>query len=171
MQAAPSALWHVQRRPHGRMLAWVLVLGILLASASALLVQMLMLQPDPITGGIVGGLLGLTLVGTLCHGSAARVERGARLVYSLRGHDTVVVDLRRVTGFRFIETGALAGIAVECPLDALTFLNRKGVTRRQCEACERNLGAPLILEFLRREDLDPLLQAWQRSLADDDRLR
>lgn len=170
MQAVPPALWHVQRRPHGRMLAWVLVLGVLLATASALLVQMLMLQPDPITGGIVGGLLGLTLVGTLCHGSGVRVERGARLVYSLRGHDTVVVDLRRVTGFRFIQTGVLAGIAVECPLDALTFLTRKGVTRRQCEACERNLGAPLILEFLRREDLDPLLLAWQRSLTDDMRL-
>lgn len=166
MQAAPPALWQIQRRAHGRMLAWVIVLGVLLATASALLVQMLMLQPDPVTAGAVGGLLGLGLVGTLYQGAAARVERGARLVYSLRGHDTVAVDLRRVTGFRYVQTGVLSGIAVECPLDALTFLSRKGVTRRQCESCAQHLGAPLVMEFLRREDLDPLLLAWQRSLTE-----
>ena len=166
MSAVPSALWFVQRRPPGRMLAWVIVLGLLLATASALLVQMLMLQPDPIIGGLVGGLLGLILVATIFHGSGVRIEHDARLIYSLRGHDTVCVDLRRVTGFRFISTGVLSGIAVECPLDALTFLTRKGVTRRQCETCEHHLGAPLILEFLRRDDLDPLLDAWQRSLAE-----
>jgi hypothetical protein len=168
MQAAPPALWQIQRRAHGRMLAWSIVLGVLLATASALLVQMLMLQPDSITAGVVGGLLGLALVGTLYQGAGVRIESDARLIYSLRGHPSVAVDLRRVTGFRFVQTGVLSGIAVECPLEALTFLSRKGVTRRQCEACVQHLGAPLVMEFLHREDLDPLLSAWRRSLAHAD---
>jgi hypothetical protein len=166
MQADPPALWQIQRRAHGRMLIWAIVLGIVLATVSALMIQMLMLQPDPIIAGVVGGLLGLALVGTLYQGAGVRVEHDARLIYSLRGHPSVVVDLRRVSGFHFVKTGVLSGIAVECPLEALTFLSRKGVTRRQCEACAQHLGAPLVLEFLSREDLDPLLSAWQRSLTE-----
>lgn len=150
------------------MVIFVVLLGVVLAIGSALLVQSLMLQPDPISGGLVGGLLGLALVATLMQGSGVRVERGARLVYHLRGHDSVAVDLRQVTGFRLIKTGVLAGIAIDCPLAALTFLSRKGVTRRQCLACQKNLGAPLILEFLRPADLPPLLIAWRRSLSGDD---
>lgn len=164
MQAAPPALWQIHRRPHGRMLAWVVILGFVIATVAAVMVQMLMLQPDRITGGIVGALLGVTFVGMLCQGAGTRVEAGAKLVYALRGHDCVIVDLREVTGFRWLQTGPLAGIAVDCPLDALTFVSRKGITRRQCETYLQRLGSPLILEFLRPEDLPPLIDAWHRSV-------
>ena len=159
-----TVLWQVQRRPHGRMLAWVLVLGFLFACGSALLVPMLMTTPDPVLAAATGLGLSLVLVFSLCQGSTVRVERGARLIYALRGQDCVAVDLRRVTGFRYIATGALSGIGVEVPLDALTFLSRKGVSRRQCEATAKHLGAALVLEFLRPEDLEPLCLAWKASL-------
>ncbi len=162
--AGGSVLWQAHRRPHGRMLAWVLGLGFLLAAFSTALIRSLMIVSDPLLGGAVGGAVGLFLVFSLYQGSSVRVERGARLVYSLRNHDCISVDLRRVNGLRHVSTGVLAGIGLACPVDALTFLSRKGPSRRHCEATHAHLGLALILEFLRPEDLEPLCAACKASL-------
>ncbi len=166
--AADSArvLWQIHRRPHGRMLAWIVILGALLGGGSATLVSCLLIDHDPLLATAVGAGLGLFLVLSMLHGSRVRVERGGRLLYALRGHDCVAVDLRRVTAFRQVQTGVLSGIGVEAPLDALEFLSRKGVSRAQCESLQQHQGVALVLEFLLPTDLDPLLVAWQASLAE-----
>jgi hypothetical protein len=159
MPAAPPVLWQIQRRPRGRILAFAILLGLVLAGGSTLLISSLMVERDPILAGAIGAGLGLFLVLSLGHGASVRVERGARLVYSLRGHDSVVVDTTQITNVRHLSTGALSGIGIECPLDALTFVSRKGVTRRHCEDLQRHLGVALVLEFLRPEDVEPLVRA------------
>jgi hypothetical protein len=166
MEASPGqVLWQIHRRPRGTMLAWAILLGFAMALGSALLLQHLLISPDPWLSIGVGLGLGVFLVASLAHGASARIESGARLVYALRGHDSVVVDLTRVTDFRYLSSGALAGIGIVAPLEALTFVSRKGVTRRQCEDLQRHLGVVLVLEFLRPEDLDPLRAAHQTSLG------
>lgn len=159
-------LWQIQRRPHGRMLAWIVILGALLGTGSTALVRSLLIDHDFLLSAAVGAGLGLFLVLSMWHGSSVRVERGGRLFYALRGHDCVAVDLRRVTALRHLQTGALSGIGVEAPLDALEFLSRKGVSRAHCESLQQHQGVALVLEFLLPADLDPLLAAWQASLAD-----
>ena len=163
MPTAPPVLWQIQRRPRGRILAFALLIGLILAGGSAVLISSLMVERDPVLAGAIGAGLGLFLVLSLCQGSTVRVERGARLVYALRGHDSVVVDTTRITDVRHVATGALSGIGLVCPLDALTFVSRKGVTRRHCEDLQRHLGVALVLEFLRPEDVEPLLLALGHS--------
>ncbi len=158
--------WQIQRRPYGPFLIWISVLGLVLAGGSALLVQSLMVEPSPWLATAIGAGLGLFLVLSVGQGTTVRIETGARLVYALRGQDSVVVDLRRVVGFRPIASGMLNGIGVEVPLDALTFVGRKGVSRRQCEQTQAGLGVSLVLEFLRPEDLAPLVAAWHAALAE-----
>ncbi len=165
MTTEGQVLWQIHRRPHGVMLAWVVLLGLALALAATLLLQHLLITPDVMLSGCVGAGLGLFLVLSLAHGATTRIERDARLVYALRGHDSVVVDLAQVRGFRVIRSGALAGIGIEAPLEALTFVSRKGVTRRHCEDLQRHLGVALVLEFLLPEDLAPLCAAYQTSLG------
>ena len=163
MPTAPPVLWQIQRRPRGRILAFALLLGLLLAGGSAVLISSLMVERDSVLAGAIGAGLGLFLVLSLGQGATVRVERGARLVYALRGHDSVVVDTTRITAVHHVATGALSGIGVVCPLDALTFVSRKGVTRRHCEDLQRHLGVALVLEFLRPEDVEPLMLAIGRG--------
>ena len=165
MPGTGAILWQVRRRPHRRMLLWAGLLGLLLAIASALLVRSLLIDRDLPTSCAVGLGLGLFLVLSLAHGSAVRVEHGGRLVYALRGHDCVAVDLRQVTAMRLVDTGALAGIGLEAPLEALEFIARKGVSRAHCEALQAGLGVALVLEFLRPEDLAPLRAAQRTALG------
>lgn len=159
-----QVLWHIHRRPHRRMLWWSLLLGAGLGLGSAIIIQALLIERNILLSATVGAGLGAFLVGSLYHGSAVRVERGGRLIYALRGIDCVVVDLQHVTAIRHVQTGALSGVGLEAPLTALHFLSRKGVSLAHCEALQKFQGVALVLEFLRPDDVEPLLAAWQQSL-------
>lgn len=155
-----AVLWSVHRRPGPRLLAWTALLALALALVTAWLLPRLMLEPEPWCGWLAGTILAAALLASLWQGSTTRVEADGTLVYALRGVDCVRLDLARVAGVRPVAAGLLAGAGIDCPLDALVFLSRKGPSRRLCERTHRDLGASLVLEFLRPEDA-----------ADLDRLR
>ena len=157
-------LWQIHRRPRGRMLWWSIVLGILLGGGSTLLIHALLVDRDWLIATAAGVGLGLFLVLSLLHGCSVRILDGGRLIYALRGHDCVAVDLRQVTAMHPLQTGVLSGIGLVGPLTALEFLSRKGVSRAHCATLHDRHGVALVLEFLLPSDLAPLQAAWQESL-------
>lgn len=160
-------LWQIHRRPRGRMLWFSIVLGMLYSGGSTLLIHALLIDGDWLisSAAIAAGVgLGLFLVLSLLHGCSVRILRGGRLIYALRGHDCVAVDLRQVTAMHSLQTGVLSGIGLVAPLTALEFLSRKGVSRTHCATLHERHGVALVLEFLLPSDLAPLQAAWHESL-------
>ena len=146
----------MHRRPHLPLMLMVLVLAAAFATGTAVLCRLLMAEPAWPVPVAVGVLLGALLLVQVWSGSTVRVSGHGDLVYRLRGIDLISVPLDRIAGFIPVRTGALIGVGVRCPTEAVRFLSRKGPSLRQVEAWQRHLGVALVLEHLTAEDLTAL---------------
>jgi hypothetical protein len=154
----PRPVVLLTRRPPRRFLAWAALLGLGLGLGSAALIHGLMADPTWWVGLPVGLVLGALVPASVAGGSHVRVADGV-LTYGLRGTDCVALPTSAITAVIPVHTGALQGLGLQAPLDALTFVGRKGPTLRTCEAHHAALGCALVLEFFDERDAETLRAA------------
>src|SRR5690349_12125934 len=109
---------------------WTVFLALCFAVAGTMMTRMLMVHPDWLIAAAVGTTLGCLVLLFAPRTAFAAVASDGKLTYGFDRRPNLTFDLRAAKDFTFIATGMLQGVGVAVPLDAVTFLHRKGLSFR-----------------------------------------
>lgn len=120
-----------------------------------------------IMASLSGGILGGIIIRSVAQGARITVDSSGTLTYFLGRRPNFSLPLQRVQRCSMIRQGLLAGIACDCPLDAIAFHHRKGISLAHMQQQQRRLGYAVVLEHICDEMVLARLRELHATLKPD----